>query len=924
VFSLRSLFRILFCIFINSISWFFLPLFSSEPSLVGELENGLKYYIQKNTFPNQTASLRLVVKVGSIYEEESERGLAHFIEHMVFRGSKHFQDWEVIRYLESIGAEFGPDTNAYTSFEETVYCLEIPLDKPDVLENGVLILSDFAGRANLEDAMINIERGVVCDEYHLFKSSSKSRFYESLFDKYVHDSPYANRFPIGLKNVILESDPSLLRQFYKKWYVPNRMAIIAVGDFDVALVEAYIKKWFSSFERGCDEILNPEVSFPKQSEALVYKDPDQSYLEMALWQFFESECPFQINEAYLKNSVNFLIFTSVLNQRLEKISKRKNAPFLAGFIAEENLTTYHKALKISGYAFKDNPLETISALASELFRLIKFGPTKMEMERERKRLLEELSDSEKNEGRIQNSSIANAYTMYFLCGFSSCSYKESIEIQRKYVEEVKIQNILDWAKKTISLEKMSEVFFLPEDVEIDQFKVKEVINSIEFDRIEQELEVLDQELEVNCNGYATLTSYSESETLGYSSMILNDKQRVVLYPTDIEKGRVLFKLVAKGGKTLFDETLYESSLLSPNYFINAGASNLDSEQFRNYLNKRSIGIDVKLFTNKREIYISGPSSEANEILKTLRALFFHKRHDENFLSNLVKFKKELDSQNKSSVQAILLSKIFSLFSENHPIFTNQENMDLLESDIENCTSLAFGDLESFDLIIVGDFQANELTSDIFYYLNPPKKEKIDIFIKKPEIPISASDVEEKFYMGKHTHGMMVLGFRKKFESKPPNEIQLRSLCLILQERIIQKLRKEEGGTYSPEINFIYPFNPDPTEICLFILLSAEPDKLTLMKEKLSEVLSDFLASPISEGDIVRVKEILHKDLKEKKLYLNFWVNFFSDAMLQNKNFEDYLDQIDRLEGLNVNELKALADSIMRDNSKYSLMMLPES
>jgi zinc protease len=921
---LLSTVRFLLSISTLAVSLFFYPLFSSQPYIVGELENGLKYYIQKNHFPNQKASLRLVVKVGSIYEDESERGLAHFLEHMVFRGSKHFQDWEVIRYLESIGAEFGPDTNAYTSFEETVYSLEIPLDKSDVLENGVLILSDFAGRASLEDEMINIERGVVCDEYHLFKSSSRSRFYESLFDKYVHDSPYANRFPIGLKDVILESDASILKQFYKKWYAPNRMAVIAVGDFDVSLVEGYIKKWFSAFERGNNEILKPEVSFSKQSEPFVYNDPDQSYLEMGLWQFFESECPFQIDENYLKNSMNFLIFTSLLNQRLEKISKNNQAPFLAAFIGEENLTYSHKALKICGFAFKDKPLETISSLATELFRLIKFGPTMTEMVREKRRLMEELSDSEKNEDRIQNSSIANAYVSYFLCGFTSFNFKESIQIQRKYIEEIQIQNILDWAKKTINLEKMCEVFFLPEDVEIDSLKINEVINSIDFDQIEKLSEVYDNELEADCDGYATLTSYAESEVLGCKSLILNDRQRVVLYPTDIEKGRILFKLTAKGGKTLFDETLYEQSLLAPNYFIQAGASNLDNEQFSNFLNNKLIGIDVKLFTNKREIYISGPSSEVSEILKCLRALFYNKRKDENLFGNLLRFKNELDSQNKSSIENTLRLNMFSLFSHDHPIFSSQENVDLLEPDIENCTNLAFGNLESFDLVIAGDFETNELTNHIFYYLNPPQKEKPDIAIKKPEIPISSIDIEKKFNKGRYTHGTMVLGYRKKFESAAPNEIQLRAISLILRERIIQKLRKEEGGTYSPEIDFIYPFDPDTTEIYLFIILSAEPEKLALMKEKLLEVLSEFTYSTISEDDILRVKEILSKGIKERKLYLNFWVNFFSDALLQDKCFEEYLDQIDRLEGVNMRDLKNLTDSIIRDNSKYCLMMLPES
>ena len=208
---------------------------------VGKFENGLSYYIKENSFEKEKASLRLLIKAGSGLETEEERGIAHFLEHMVFRGSENFKDYEMIKYLESIGAEFGPDTNAYTSFDRTEYMLEVPIKNIEDLDKALLFLSDIAFRANLEDEKIDQERDIVLDELRR-SLGPNMRANDKHLKAILKDTTYEDRLPIGKENIIKNCEFNTIRNFYKKWYQPQNMAVIAVGDFDKTEVQKTIDR----------------------------------------------------------------------------------------------------------------------------------------------------------------------------------------------------------------------------------------------------------------------------------------------------------------------------------------------------------------------------------------------------------------------------------------------------------------------------------------------------------------------------------------------------------------------------------------------------------------------------------------------------------------------------------------------------------
>lgn len=252
---------------------------SVDPDVTsGEFANGLRYYIRENREPQERAELRLVVKAGSILEDDDQLGLAHFVEHMAFNGTEHFQKQELVDYLERIGMRFGPDVNAYTSFDETVYMLTIPTDSAAIVETAFQILEDWAHGVAFDHEEIDKERGVVVEEWRLGRGAS-ARMRDEQLPILFKDSRYAERLPIGKKEVIENADYETVKHFYRDWYRPDLMAVIAVGDFDKAEIKALIERHFAAIPNPEDA--RPRENFPvpdnKNTLFAIASDPEATF-----------------------------------------------------------------------------------------------------------------------------------------------------------------------------------------------------------------------------------------------------------------------------------------------------------------------------------------------------------------------------------------------------------------------------------------------------------------------------------------------------------------------------------------------------------------------------------------------------------------------------------------------------------------------
>ncbi|MCB0470142.1 MAG: insulinase family protein, partial [Flavobacteriaceae bacterium] len=362
---------------------------------VGQLDNGLKYYIRQNAKPEDKVELRLVVNAGSILEDEDQRGLAHFMEHMSFNGTTNFKKNDLVDYLQSIGVKFGAHLNAYTSFDETVYILPIPSDDPEKLEKGFQIIEDWAHNALLEGQDIDDERGVVLEELRL-RQGADDRMMQKYLPKLLYGSKYVDRLPIGTKENLETFDYESIRRFYKDWYRPDLMAVIAVGDADVSVLEEKIKEHFGKIKNPDNEKERKVFDLPNHDETFIAieSDPEAAFSQVQVVYKDNENAKEDETLGEYRHSILESLFSQMINNRLEELRNSANPPFVFGYSYYGGTYARTKnAYQSIAQTSEDGQLTALKALLEENERVKRYGFNQGEFERAKKDILAGLEKS---------------------------------------------------------------------------------------------------------------------------------------------------------------------------------------------------------------------------------------------------------------------------------------------------------------------------------------------------------------------------------------------------------------------------------------------------------------------------------------------------------------------------------------------------
>ena len=348
----------------------------------GVLPNGLKYYVRANKKPENRAELRLVVNAGSVLEEDDQQGLAHFVEHMAFNGTKNFPKLNIVSFMESIGMRFGPSVNAFTSFDETVYQLQIPTDKREVIERALLILDDWARNVTFDPVEVDKERGVIIEEWRLRRGAG-ARLQEKQFPVLLANSRYATRMPIGKTDILQTFSHDRLKKFYTDWYRPDLMAVIAVGDFVPAEMEALIRARFSEIPRPASPKPRPVYNVPARpgTSYSIASDPELAGTQVSVYHTKPAQDESTIGS--YRDRIVLGLFTSMLNLRFAEISRKPDAPFLGAGASQGALVRTTEATMLSASVRPNEVERGLSAIFEEAERVARFGFTQTELDRQK-------------------------------------------------------------------------------------------------------------------------------------------------------------------------------------------------------------------------------------------------------------------------------------------------------------------------------------------------------------------------------------------------------------------------------------------------------------------------------------------------------------------------------------------------------------
>jgi zinc protease len=545
----------------------------------GTLENGLTYYIRVNRKPEKRAELRLAIDAGSVLESDEQRGLAHFVEHMAFNGTKNFEKQELVNYLERIGMRFGPDVNAYTSFDETVYMLQVPTDDPKIVETAFQILSDWAGNVSFEDAEIDKERGVVIEEWRLGRSAS-GRIRDKQFPLLFHGSRYAERLPIGKKETLETAPPEQLRKFYRDWYRPDLAAVVAVGDFDPDRIEALIRQNFRGLPRAKNKPARTQHDIPDHAETLtsVVTDPEATSVSV---QVQYKRPPVKLETiADLRQLLIDGLYHGMMNARLRELGRAADPPYQFAYAGSGSLGRTKSSYILTAQVRNGGVERGLTTLLTEARRVEQHGFAETELERAKVSFLRGLDRAFEERDKQESSRFASQYVQHFLDDDPAPSIEWRRDLYRELIPGVGIAEVNARADQWITDANRVILVSGPDKKEAqipDEKKLMAVFHEAEQLAVTPWVDrVRNEPLVAQTPTPGSIVEEKQFPEVGVTRWKLSNGAVVLFKPTDFKNDEVLIRGWSPGGYSLATDAIHRSAMRASEIVSQMGLGKFDA------------------------------------------------------------------------------------------------------------------------------------------------------------------------------------------------------------------------------------------------------------------------------------------------------------------------------------------------------------
>lgn len=896
----------------------------------GTLPNGMKYYIKKNTMPEKKVDFRLAINAGSILEDENQRGLAHFMEHMNFNGTKNFPDNKLVDFLQSIGVKFGQHLNAYTSFDETVYMLPVPLDKPGNLDSGLKVMEDWAFNATLTDEQINKERGVVLEELRLGLGADK-RMSDKYLPKLLYKSQYAERLPIGKKEVLENFKPDVIRQFHKDWYRPDLMALVVVGDINVDEVEQKIKTNFSKYKNPTKPRDRKTYDLPNHAETLVAieTDPDATN---SMVQFImkdkDSYKPDVTVEQYNQSIIESLAST-MLNNRLRELVNSNNPPFTFGSVYHGG--TYARTKEaFQGFAMtKDGEqVNALKVLLEETERAKRFGFTQGELDRAKSQLLSNLERSYNNRDKTESDRLVDEYVRNFLEQEPIPGIAWEYEDTKKFLPTITLSQTNEVIKNMVKDDSRVIVITGPKKDNITMPTEAMVLKT--FDNVKmadlkpyQEKETV-KNLVKPFKSEGKITKTDTDAKLGTTTYTLSNGVKVTFKKTDFKDDEIVFTARSLGGSSLLNDTDYNKTQFAFNALTEAGINGLSKSDLTNYLAGKQVSVNPFIST-----YVDGISGRSSQkdlgtAMELVYAYFTGLNYSPEAF-NAFKMKQSAMTDN-------MLSNPQTYFSNEHAKFLNKNNprfISIIPSEKEwantdykkayDVYKEKFANAGNFEFYFVGNIPEEQFKTQVLQYLaSLPSTGKTTKYRDTGYRNVTG-DFTRTYKKGKDPKSMVQIAFSGEAPYNEKEALALSALGEVATIKVIEKLREDESGIYGggargsmnkmpySTYNFTVSFPCGPENA----------DKLT--KSALAEIQKLVDNGP-DQKDLDKFKEGELNDDKTNMKDNSYWLNYLTRNQYDGSDKYQILDYQNKVKALTVKDLQDVAKKYLTKHRIVATLM----
>ena len=896
----------------------------------GTLPNGLTYYIRKNTRPEKRVALQLAVKAGSVDETDQQQGLAHFLEHMAFNGSRHFKSGELIATLESTGARMGPHVNAYTSFDETVYMFQVPTDKEGIVHKGLQALADVADGLTLDPKEIEKERGVVIEEWRGGLGAS-ARIRDQQLPVLFHQSKYAERLPIGKPEVLKSFTPAQLREFYTKWYRPDRMALIVVGDIDAAAIAGEVKQLFEGIRKPttAPPPRNYPIPLPPGMMVKVATDAEATQSSISLVRKRNRQADDTVAD-YRRNLTEQLV-SQMLNERFDELSRKKDTKFLDASAYESPLNDKVTLFSLGASVEEGKLAEGLAALAVESNRVKQHGFGPAELERAKKWWLASYERAYNERDKSESGSFAQEYVGHFLTGEPAPGIEYEYALAKELIPAITAAEVAaaaktlfaDTSRAILGVSPQKEGLAIPTESQLtDALTKADAVAVMAWNDASSATTLM-----AATPDPGEIKERREIAPLGVTVVRFANGVEAWLRPTDFKNDQVLFSLVSPGGLSLAGPDRHLDAVLAPTFVSMSGVGGHKAVDLQKLLAGKIATARPGVSLSSHAITGSSNPVNLETALQLLYLNFTAPGNDEEAFGMI---RKQLDAvyTNRDRNPALLYGEKVSQVNTGHHYLSESITLARL-AKLDRTTMIAFykerfSNAADFTFFIVGAFKIDEALPLLARYVGSlPSTGTASAKAKDVGLKFPAAIVRETVEKGKEPKVTTQISF---FADPPQDSNELTRLTAateVLDIALRDILREELGETYGVTVDFNQEMFQRGGGHTL-VQFTAAPQNLQKMTERVLQEVQRLQKDGPSEDLVNRAKESARREHEEGMKQNGYWLSRMQGAkMLGLDPVTHFLEREKRIANVNVANVKDMFVKYFPMNRYTIVTLLPE-
>lgn len=903
---------------------------------IGKLDNGLTYYIRHNDYKKDRADFYIAQKVGSILEEDDQRGLAHFLEHMCFNGTEHFEGNGLISYLETIGVKFGANLNAYTGVDETVYNIsDVPVVRESIVDSCLLILSDWADGLTLDPEEIDKERGVIHEEWRT-RSSAMMRMYETSLPEIYQGCRYGYRLPIGTMEVVDNFPYQALRDYYEKWYRPDQQGIIVVGDIDVDKVEAKIKELFSPIEMPADPAERIYYPVPDNIEPIVVVNKDK---EMQNYQI-ELYHKHAAVPAEAKTDVSYLFYNYMLsmaedmiNARFIELTTKPGSPCMYAMSSDDNFILAKTAQSFTTYGMSDAAGldSTMAMLVRETERVRRHGFTASEYDRARNEYLSLLEKAYNNRDKQENEYYVKQYQLNFLDGEPIPSIEDEYNMMKQYAGMIPVEAVNQLMPALIADTNVVVIVSCPEK-EGMRIPTKDellgVINATLAEDIAPYVdstptEPLMSEEQMPAGG--TIVDEKDG-VFGSKVLTLSNGIKVILKDTDLKADDINMTAVSWGGRSLVDDKdLLDADQMGMLIGL-GGLGNFSMLDLQKVLSGKQASVSPALSGLTESFSGHSTVKDFETMLQLLYLSFDDPRRDDEVVKSQLDILKSALANQELDPNVAFSDTLSNMLYGGNPRFLGSLKADMVDKiDYDNVLEIykdRFDNPGDFTFIFVGNLDGANVRDLIAKYIGGLKTDKArEKYNERNALQINKGLDEKSFTREMETPKATVLEFYVgDYEYTLKHDLEVNIIGQLLDMCYTESIRENIGGSYGVGVSGTMSDLPKG-EFYFQIYFDTDPAKLDTTLIAVKDGIDKFIAEGPNAEDLAKVKEYMvkkhHEDLKEN----SYWMNAIYSYVLTGR--DDSTAYLETLESIDAKSLVKTAKAVFAEKNKKQLIMMGE-